>query len=72
MGTRFLLTADSTVPDEVKAFYLGRQVDDTVRTRKVDGVPHRVLRTELVEGLERTGPSGAWSAPSATPWRSDA
>lgn len=56
MGTRFLLTSDSTVPDEVKAFYLGRQVEDTLRTTKVDGVPHRVLRTDFVEGLETDGP----------------
>lgn len=55
MGTRFLLTQDSTVPDEVKQFYLARDVDGTVRTTKVDGVPHRVLRTELVEGLETDG-----------------
>lgn len=56
MGTRFLLTRDSTVPDEVKTFYLGKGVDDTVRTRTVDGVPHRVLRTEFVEHLEEDGP----------------
>lgn len=52
MGTRFLLTRESTVPDAVKAFYLARGVNDTTRTTKVDGVPHRVLRTELVERLE--------------------
>lgn len=52
MGTRFLLTQESTVPDAVKSFYLERSVTDTVRTTKVDGVPHRVLRTELVEQLE--------------------
>src|SRR5690606_38657894 len=55
MGTRFLLTADSTVPDAVKAAYLGRAVDGTVRTTKVDGVPHRVLRTDLVADLESHG-----------------
>ena len=55
MGTRFLLTQESTVPDDVKAFYLARAVTDTVRTRKVDGVPHRVLRTDLVAELERAG-----------------
>ena len=52
MGTRFLLTSDSSVPDEVKQLYLGRGVTDTVVTTRVDGVPHRVLRTELVEQLE--------------------
>ena len=54
MGTRFLLTSDSSVPDEVKQLYLGRAVTDTVVTTRVDGVPHRVLRTELVEQLEST------------------
>lgn len=55
MGTRFLLTTDSTVPDAVKQFYLAKDVTDTVRTTKVDGVPHRVLRTELIERLEQDG-----------------
>ncbi|MDX1511972.1 MAG: nitronate monooxygenase [Nitriliruptorales bacterium] len=53
MGTRFLLTQESTVPDVVKQFYLDKTTADTVRTTKVDGVPHRVLRTELVELLEK-------------------
>jgi NAD(P)H-dependent flavin oxidoreductase YrpB (nitropropane dioxygenase family) len=52
MGTRFLLTSDCRVPDAVKQFYLSKSVTDTVVTRQVDGVPHRVLRTELVEALE--------------------
>ena len=55
MGTRFLLTSESTVPDAVKRAYLERGVTDTVVTKQVDGVPHRVLRTELVEHLERGG-----------------
>jgi NAD(P)H-dependent flavin oxidoreductase YrpB (nitropropane dioxygenase family) len=52
MGTRFLLTRESTVPDEVKRLYLHRGLDGTVVTTRVDGMPHRVLRTELVEHLE--------------------
>ena len=55
MGTRFLLTKDSIVPDAVKELYLSRSVNDTVVTTQVDGWPHRVLRTEFVEHLERTG-----------------
>jgi NAD(P)H-dependent flavin oxidoreductase YrpB (nitropropane dioxygenase family) len=54
MGTRFLLTKESTVPDEVKRLYLERGLDGTVVTTRVDGMPHRVLRTELVEHLERS------------------
>jgi NAD(P)H-dependent flavin oxidoreductase YrpB (nitropropane dioxygenase family) len=53
MGTRFLLSAESTVPDEVKARYLAAGLRDTVRTTAVDGHPQRVIRTELVDGLER-------------------
>jgi NAD(P)H-dependent flavin oxidoreductase YrpB (nitropropane dioxygenase family) len=52
MGTRFLLTSDSTVPDAVKRQYLESALDGTVVTRRVDGMPHRVLRTGLVEKLE--------------------
>jgi NAD(P)H-dependent flavin oxidoreductase YrpB (nitropropane dioxygenase family) len=54
MGTRFLLTQESTVPDAVKQYYLGRTVADTVVTTRIDGVPHRVLRTEFVDELEHS------------------
>jgi NAD(P)H-dependent flavin oxidoreductase YrpB (nitropropane dioxygenase family) len=52
MGTRFLLTSDSTVPDSVKQRYLDSAFDATVVSKRVDGMPHRVLRTGLVEKLE--------------------
>ncbi|MFJ8488253.1 NAD(P)H-dependent flavin oxidoreductase [Streptomyces sp. NPDC094038] len=55
MGTRFLLTSDSTVPDAVKARYLAATVGDVTVTRAVDGLPHRMLRTDLVAALERSG-----------------
>jgi NAD(P)H-dependent flavin oxidoreductase YrpB (nitropropane dioxygenase family) len=64
MGTRFLLTSDSSVPDAVKEFYLGHAVTDTVVTTQVDGVPHRVLATELVRQLE-SGRGRATSLPRA-------
>jgi len=51
MGTRFLLTSDSTVPASVKAEYLSRDVNGTVVTSALDGVPQRVLRTDFVEHL---------------------
>jgi NAD(P)H-dependent flavin oxidoreductase YrpB (nitropropane dioxygenase family) len=79
MGTRFLLTSDSPVGDAVKQVYLDKTVNDTVVTTQVDGVPHRVLRSELVERLEKTGPvtslpraiSNAlgFKKLSGTPWR---
>jgi NAD(P)H-dependent flavin oxidoreductase YrpB (nitropropane dioxygenase family) len=56
MGTRFLLTRESTVPDAVKSRYLAAGVTDTVVTKAVDGYPQRVIRTELVQRLERALP----------------
>jgi NAD(P)H-dependent flavin oxidoreductase YrpB (nitropropane dioxygenase family) len=52
MGTRFLLTRDSTVPEAVKQRYLDAGLDSTIVTTKVDGMPHRMLRTDLVESVE--------------------
>jgi len=79
MGTRFLLTQESTVPASVKQFYIGRTVADTVVTARIDGVPHRVLRTEFVDELERTNAvtalpralrnAAAFKKMSGTSWR---
>jgi NAD(P)H-dependent flavin oxidoreductase YrpB (nitropropane dioxygenase family) len=54
MGTRFLLTRDSSVPDAVKQLYLAYDLNGTVVTDKVDGMPHRMLRTDLVEQLQES------------------
>ncbi len=56
MGTRFLLTQESRVPDEVKQVYLKTPLTGTVVTTAIDGAPQRVIRTEVVEALERSGP----------------
>jgi NAD(P)H-dependent flavin oxidoreductase YrpB (nitropropane dioxygenase family) len=58
MGTRFLLTSDSPVPDAVKQVYLAAGLDGTVVTTRVDGVPHRVLRTRMVDRLVTGGMAG--------------
>ena len=55
MGTRFLLTADSPVADRVKQHYLDSDLTGTLVTSRVDGVPHRVLRTPLTARLDRAG-----------------
>lgn len=52
MGTRFLLTSDSRVPDTVKREYVATPVTGTVVTTKIDGAPQRVIRTPLVDHLE--------------------
>jgi NAD(P)H-dependent flavin oxidoreductase YrpB (nitropropane dioxygenase family) len=62
MGTRFLLTSDSTVPESVKQRYLEAGLDGTVVSTRVDGMPHRVLRTGLVEKLESGSPVRGFTA----------
>ncbi|MFC5950404.1 NAD(P)H-dependent flavin oxidoreductase [Pseudonocardia lutea] len=71
MGTRFLLSADSEVPDAVKQIYLGKSVTDTFVTTAIDGAPSRTLRTERAELLDRSGPLArlARSARAAKDWR---
>ena len=57
MGTRFLLTSESRVPDPTKGHYLDASVTDTVVTTAIDGAPQRVIRTPVVDGIES---SAAW------------
>jgi NAD(P)H-dependent flavin oxidoreductase YrpB (nitropropane dioxygenase family) len=52
MGTRFLLTKESTVPDAVKKIYIETPVTGTVVTKSIDGHPQRVIKTPFVESLE--------------------
>lgn len=54
MGTRFLLTAESSVPDAVKDRYVEASVTDTVVTTALDGAPQRVIRTDVVDRIERS------------------
>ena len=52
MGTRFLLTQESPVPESVKKQYLAANLRSTVVTTAIDGAPQRVIQTALVTRLE--------------------
>ena len=54
MGTRFLLTQESHVPAVVKDRYTAATVFDTVVTTALDGAPQRVIRTDVVDRIERS------------------
>jgi nitronate monooxygenase len=56
MGTRFLLTRESPVPNATTDRYLGAAVDDVIVTRDIDGMPQRVVRNELIRKLEASNP----------------
>jgi NAD(P)H-dependent flavin oxidoreductase YrpB (nitropropane dioxygenase family) len=52
MGTRFLLTAESPLPDATAERYFKATVTQTPITTRVDGMPQRVVMNELVHRLE--------------------
>jgi len=60
MGTRFLLTAESPVPDATKQQYLNAGTDDMVLTTRLDGIPQRMLRTSLLRRIEQSSRIGMW------------
>ncbi len=58
MGTRFLMTRESPVPDATKARYVKAGVDDVFVTTRLDGISHRMLRNELSARIERANGLG--------------
>jgi NAD(P)H-dependent flavin oxidoreductase YrpB (nitropropane dioxygenase family) len=60
MGTRFLLTQESPVPEAAKAAYIRAGTDDIVVTTKLDGIPQRMVRTRLMDRIEKSGALAMW------------
>lgn len=60
MGTRFLLTRESPVPEVTKAAYLKAGTDRIIVTTRLDGIPQRMVRTPLLDRIEKSGPIGMW------------
>lgn len=60
MGTRFLLTQESPVPDSAKAAYLKAGTDQIIVTTKLDGIPQRMVRTRLMDRIEKSGSLAMW------------
>lgn len=60
MGTRFLLTKESPVAETAKAEYLKANTDRIVVSTKLDGIPQRMIRTRLMDRIEKSGKLGMW------------
>ena len=57
MGTRFLLTSDSPVPQRTKQRYIEcRNPADAIVSRALDGLPQRMVLNEYLASLEQAGP----------------
>jgi nitronate monooxygenase len=58
MGTRFLMTSDSGIPDETLQRYLAVKDAERIRVSYlVDGMPQRMIDNEYLAQLERASPS---------------
>lgn len=60
MGTRFLLTRESPVPQATKDRYLKAGTEDITVSTKVDGIPQRMIRNRLLASIESAGRVGMW------------
>ncbi len=57
MGTRFLLTSDSPVPDATKQEYLHcNNPADIIVSKAMDGLPQRMIMNRMLAELEQAGP----------------
>ncbi|WP_336335122.1 nitronate monooxygenase [Pseudomonas putida] len=61
MGTRFLMSAESPVPQATLARYLAvKDPAQVIVSRAIDGMPQRMIRNELLDALETGGSLRRW------------
>ena len=54
MGTRFMMTTDSPVPQSTLDRYLQVKKGEITVTDKFDGLPHRLIRNKLIKDIEKS------------------
>jgi len=62
LGTRFAVTQESGLPENVKQRYVDASEADTLVTPRITGKGLRVLRNKYTETLEREGKKLSWRA----------
>lgn len=60
MGSRFMMTSDSPVPDAVKGAYTSAGTSDIFVTDKIDGIPQRMISNPMLDRIERGGNLAKW------------
>ena len=60
MGSRFMMTADSPVPEQVKGAYTKAGTQDIFVTSKIDGIPQRMIRNAMLDRIEAGGSLAKW------------
>jgi len=60
MGTRFLMTQESPVPQATKNSYVDALPDQIVVSKKLDGLPQRMIMNPCLKDLESSSQLGMW------------
>ena len=60
MGSRFMMTSDSPVPQAVKIAYARAGTQDIFVTSKIDGIPQRMIRNPMLDRIEAGGALAKW------------
>lgn len=58
MGTRFLMTRECPVPDATKARYVKATPEDIIVSKKLDGMPQRMIYNACLQELEKKSALG--------------
>lgn len=58
MGTRFLMTRESPVPENTKACYVQAQSEQIIVSTRLDGLPQRMIYNDCLRALEQTSSLG--------------
>lgn len=56
MGTRFLMTQESPVPEPTKLRYVEAAAEQIIVSNKLDGMPQRMIYNDCLQSLERASP----------------
>jgi len=62
MGTRFLMTRESPLPDAVKARYVAAGTDGIEVSSDIDGLPQRMIRNAALDRFSRSGGLASWGS----------
>ena len=60
MGTRFLMTQESPVPEPTKARYVNAVPEQIQVSTKLDGMPQRMIDNPCLDRLNQTSALGMW------------
>lgn len=58
MGTRFLMTKECPVPDATKSKYLKASTEEIIVSKKLDGMPQRMINNACLQELEKKSTLG--------------